>query len=189
MELGILSGMPSPNGPVEIPDAASVERIAIGLGFDDPWRGLGVVVREFVDPAFDSMGFEALSELAAQKSSSPWAAAALVELAGCQELSPLVFFSADELVDGAVAYLTTSSFDYQWAWMAVVFGDFDDAGHWDIVMALVERVPDDNDSLWRVGDLPLGQLQMRPGASERIDELANTNPKLARILQLVRELP
>lgn len=73
--------------------------------------------------------------------------------------------------------------------MAVVFGDFDDDEHWDVVMALVDSVPDDDDALWRIGDLPIGELQMRPGGSKRIDERAKSHPKLARILQLVKDLP
>lgn len=178
------------NDAVAVPNAGLIAQIATGLGFgDDLWRGLEVAVREFVVPAFDRDGFEALSALTAQRMSSPWAAAALVELAGCRELSPLVFFSRDELVKGSIGYLISSTFDDQWAWMAVVFGNFDDEDHWDVVMALVDSVPQDDDALWRIGDLPLGELQMRPGASERIDERAKSDAKLARILQLVRDLP
>ena len=56
-------------------------------------------------------------------------------------------------------------------------------------MKLVSRVPLDDDMLWLIGDGPLSELQMQRGGSKRIEELAQSNEKLARILHLVREIP
>jgi hypothetical protein len=167
------------------PDPELIIEIVATTKPKDPWHGAAVAAHLVLIPAFNDRGLDGLARVIAASARSPHIATALVEFAGLSHISPLRIFTFSELVEAAAASVMNSSFEHEWAWHAVWFGDFDDEEHWNIVMALIDRVPDDDDALWLVGDGPLSELEMRPGMVERLHELATSHPKLARIRHLV----
>jgi hypothetical protein len=61
---------------------------------------------------------------------------------------------------------------------------------WDIMMAALEACPDDDGSLWLLGDGPFDHMRARPGVNERLLEERTRNPKAARLFEAMkRELP
>jgi len=158
--------------------------------WDDPQRAVEQVVDQIVIPAYDLQGRAALTKMIDEFRSSPYLAAAVVDLSSRRKIDLLSLVSSADLLNGAVAYLVKGTrFEESWAWQALWFGHLSDEDRWRLVMELVDQIPADEDMLWLVGDGPLSELQMQPGGQRRIEELAKTNSRLAHILQLVRDIP
>lgn len=139
-------------------------------------------------PAFDVGGLAALSLLVSARLDSPLIAEALTGFCARRYISVLEIFSEEEILDGALRNLIDPS-ESLWASMALTYGQMDEDSRWVIVMRLIQKAPDDDDMLWRIGDGPVSALEM---VSEFVGRLAveeRSNPRLAHIRELVRTIP
>ncbi len=149
-------------------------------------------MREIIRPAYERSGRAVIERLIDARLSVEGVASCLYALWRWYDLNPLEFFAQDEIVEAALSYLSSGySIQHRWGWEILWDDDeyFGDDEHLRIVLDLIDKVPDDDDQLWMIGDGPLGELEMRPGMVKRLTEIEASNPKLAKIKRLVREIP
>lgn len=180
------------NNEIIVHPAEFLAAVEEALGSKDrphPSMACQAVAAWYLHPRVEEHGYEAIRELVDARQSSPYLAEALVDLSGFAQLDLLAIFSFEELLDGAVHFLSDGmGFAFHWAWWAMSEGHLDDPeDRWRLVMALIERAPSDAGALWLIGDGPVAYLQMLRGGTERLDALALSNDKLRRILEVVQE--
>lgn len=150
------------------------------------WKDVEEVVETSLLPTFDRRGEEIIAELRAAR--SPAARAALVEIDSRWRLGLLKLISGPDLVEGVRNYLARpGGFEHEWAWYGLCDGVLAPEERWDLVMALVDVAPDDDESLWLIGDGPIASIENDAELLKRLEIEEQSNPRLARIRQLVED--
>jgi hypothetical protein len=131
------------------------------------------------------------------------------EYYGARQRNMLTVFSEEEIVEAAVQLLLEFRKDHftderglpQWGWDALWQHEYYEADHlpnaaaFRMLLAVIERVPMDDEILWMIGDGPLSkalQTGVPPWAEgdidleyrRRVEELALVEPKIARAIEL-----
>lgn len=186
----------TPGGPLDPSEVVRrIESLCQLPGGADPatraYLAAGAVVDALILPALEREGRDAIRLLVDARHSSPLLDLALVVTCDRARINTFTVFPYEEIVEGVISYLCGGrSAEDDWAWdIAWGLSGLSDEEHWRLVMEVIRRCPWDDDALWMIGDGPIGQLQMQRDGTRRIDELAREDPKLARILRLVQEIP
>lgn len=183
-------------GPTQLSATAIAEAVErrIGAGGDE-----NAVLGAVVYPLILEHGADAvLAELEAGKA-DPLVASALAYAADEAAVLPLTrWFTHDEIVTAALEYLLTVGTPASersrlrndlhhghWAWFALYdhhpgYGGFEDGEHFRLVLKLIEAAPLDDTILFLIGDGPLAHSAAVPEHLARIQELAKSDPKIAR---------
>ncbi len=159
------------------------QTVAASAWPDDPWGGIIWLVARELTPIYREHGVHGVRGLRALAPGSAWASSALT----CLRVNPLAFFSRTDLVEHALSYLVVSSFETEWAWRAIWYGELEPEDRWSMTMELIDRAPDDDGALWMIGDGPLSEVRDIPEYAARVDEAEKTNPRITRINRLVDE--
>jgi hypothetical protein len=181
------------SGPLSATAIAEAVERRIGAGGDED-AVLGAVVY----PLMNEHGAEAvLAELGTGRE-NPLLASALAYAASEADVPLNNVFTSDEIVTAAHEYLLTVGSPAweqsrlrnglshgHWAWFALFDhhpgnGDFEDGEHFRLVLKLIEIAPLDDTVLFLIGDGPLAHSAAVPEHLARIQELAKTDPKIAR---------
>ncbi|HZP72059.1 MAG TPA: hypothetical protein VFA97_01650 [Gaiellaceae bacterium] len=153
------------------------------------WDGVDWVAERLLD----EHGLDAVvAELSAAKD-DPLVAAVLFQAMTLSDRRLTEVFTEAEIVNAALQYLLAfesgaSHRDGRWAWSALfqfspeysISSDFDPEEHFDLVLKLLDRAPLDDTVLFLIGDGPLAHTAAIPSHFARIQELAKTDPKIAR---------
>jgi hypothetical protein len=179
----ILARMPGP----ESVGGAFLER---KLDFDE--------MCELFDPLVEAHGVDPLVETLGPHKDDPDLAEAVFFVCWNYEHNMLAVFTEGEIVEVALQELlqfgegrTTDTRGIpQWGWSALWQHYYDGDDHltdeqaFRLLLELLERVPLDDKILWMIGDGPLSHARGVPEYRKRIDELARSEPKIARALEL-----
>jgi hypothetical protein len=135
---------------------------------------------------------DAIQSLTEVRRQSPAASYVLQCLCYRRGIQLLDVFTEEEIltdcltyIDASIADDTDSKRDSQWAWEALVYAPMADADRWRLTIQLIGQAPGDDDTLLQLGDGPVAALQMQRGGSDRLSALAQTDPRVERILELL----
>jgi hypothetical protein len=153
---------------------------------------------ELFDPLVDAHGADAVVETLREHKHDPDLAEALFFVCWNYDRNMLTVFSEEEVIEAAVRFLavfregelTDTRGLPHWGWSALWQHYYDSDDHltdeeaFRILLAVIERVPMDAKILWMIGDGPLSHAWGKPECRKRIEGLAQTEPKIARAVEL-----
>lgn len=107
----------------------------------------------------------------------------------------LTYFSDAQLTNHAVAFLrdivsgkgANDSFEHEWAWWTVWYGELSDEERLRLVLEIVRKSPDSDLALWMIADGPLSAVAAQPGGAERLEAIALSDVRLRETLHMLRE--
>jgi hypothetical protein len=150
-------------------------------------------IRALMERLVEDRGEDAVAEALAGERNDPFIAAALLEICLFSEKLITDYFSDEEIVQAALAYLlsvedgTASLATGRWAWSALFqqydsspLNVFDGDDHFRILLRLIDQAPMVDSVLFMIGDGPLAHAAAVPGRFELIMRLAKDEPKIAR---------
>jgi hypothetical protein len=166
------------------------ERVFESLDFD--------AMTDALDPLVEAEGFDAVIDALAPHHSDVDIAEALFHLFWTYDRNMLSVFSEDEVIDAAMQRLLSfgagAPADRRgvpgWGWSALLLHQYEwgefltNEQAFRILLAVVDRAPWDDQILEALGDSPLSNPRADPEYARRLDELAKTEPKIPRAIEL-----
>ena len=166
------------------------KRVFESLDFD--------AMTDALDPLVEAEGLDAVIDALAPHRSDLDVAEALFHLCWTNDRNMLSVFSEDEVVDAAMQQLLTFGVSEptdtravpEWGWSALLLHQYEceefltNEQAFRILIAVVDRAPWDDKILEALGDSPLRNPRADPEYGKRLDELAKTEPKITRAIEL-----
>jgi len=151
-----------------------------------------------LDPLVEAEGFDAVIDALAPHHTDLDIAEALFYLFWDNGENMLSVFSEEGIVEAALQLLIEFRGDHftdtrglpDWGWSALCLHDYEYEDHltneqaFRILLAVIDRAPWDDSILEMLGDMPLSNPNAHPEYRRRLQELVQSEPKIARAIEL-----